>query len=311
MVHSHIVRAIGAVASAGALHAQGRGFEPLIAHQKNPALGPRLRPGALLDERTLVPIIIKNPTGAPGGPSGERPARSFGRAADQMRPVTLTPGVIKNASGSCMAEFGDTRVLCCATVEECVPRWRKGQGAGWVTAEYAMLPASTNRRTPREYKGRKGRSMEIERLIGRSLRAVCRLDKLGEYTITLDCDVIQADGGTRTASVTGAWVALHDALMGLVDAGKLPRLPLTGQVAAVSCGIVGGKPLLDLDYPEDSHADVDLNLVCTDAGGIVEVQGTGERSTLSRAELDALLDMGQAGVAHLIEIQNQVTGFRS
>ena len=197
-----------------------------------------------------------------------------------MRPVTLTPGVIKNASGSCMAEFGDTRVLCCATVEECVPRWRKGQGAGWVTAEYAMLPASTNRRTPREYKGRKGRSMEIERLIGRSLRAVCRLDKLSEYTITLDCDVIQADGGTRTASVTGAWVALHDALMGLVDAGKLPRLPLTGQVAAVSCGIV-------------------------------EVQGTGERSTLSRAELDALLDMGQAGVAHLIEIQNQATGFRS
>ncbi|MFR3998682.1 MAG: ribonuclease PH, partial [Paratractidigestivibacter faecalis] len=161
------------------------------------------------------------------------------------------------------------------------------------------------------YKGRKGRSMEIERLIGRSLRAVCRLDKLAEYTITLDCDVIQADGGTRTASVTGAWVALHDALMGLVDAGKLPRLPLTGQVAAVSCGIVGGQPLLDLDYPEDSHADVDLNLVCTDAGSIVEVQGTGERSTLSRAELDALLDMGQAGVAHLIEIQNQVTGFRS
>ena len=258
-----------------------------------------------------MPIIIKNPTGAPDGASGEKPARSFGRAADQMRPVTLTPGVIKNASGSCMAEFGDTRVLCCATVEECVPRWRKGQGAGWVTAEYAMLPASTNRRTPREYKGRKGRSMEIERLIGRSLRAVCRLDKLGEYTITLDCDVIQADGGTRTASVTGAWVALHAALMGLEDAGKLPRLPLTGQVAAVSCGIVGGQPLLDLDYPEDSHADVDLNLVCTDAGGIVEVQGTGERSTLSRAELDALLDMGQAGVAHLIEIQNQVTGFRS
>ena len=174
-----------------------------------------------------------------------------------------------------------------------------------------MLPASTGKRCKREYAKRKGRSMEIERLIGRSLRAVCRLDKLSEYTITLDCDVIQADGGTRTASVTGAWVALHDALMGLVDAGKLPRLPLTGQVAAVSCGIVGGQPLLDLDYPEDSHADVDLNLVCTDAGGIVEVQGTGERSTLSRAELDALLDMGQAGVAHLIEIQNQVTGFRS
>ena len=146
--------------------------------------------------------------------------------------------------------------------------------------------------------------------MGRSLRAAVDMKALGERTINIDCDVLQGDGGTRTASVTGAWVALHDALMGLVDAGKLPRLPLTGQVAAVSCGIVGGQPLLDLDYPEDSHADVDLNLVCTDAGGIVEVQGTGERSTLSRAELDVLLDMGQAGVAHLIEIQNQVTGFR-
>lgn len=237
--------------------------------------------------------------------------RANGRAANELRPVKLTRGVMKHAHGSCLAEFGDTRVLCAATIEEGVPGWRKGAKAGWVTAEYAMLPASTGKRCKREHANRKGRSMEIERLIGRSLRAVCRLDKLGEYTITLDCDVIQADGGTRTASVTGAWVALHDALMGLVDAGKLPRLPLTGQVAAVSCGIVGGKPLLDLDYPEDSHADVDLNLVCTDAGGIVEVQGTGERSTLSRAELDALLDMGQAGVAHLIEIQNQVTGFRS
>lgn len=237
--------------------------------------------------------------------------RANGRAANELRPVKLTRGVMKHAHGSCLAEFGDTRVLCAATIEEGVPGWRKGAKAGWVTAEYAMLPASTGKRCKREHANRKGRSMEIERLIGRSLRAVCRLDKLSEYTITLDCDVIQADGGTRTASVTGAWVALHDALMGLVDAGKLPRLPLTGQVAAVSCGIVGGQPLLDLDYPEDSHADVDLNLVCTDAGGIVEVQGTGERSTLSRAELDALLDMGQAGVAHLIEIQNQVTGFRS
>ena len=256
-----------------------------------------------------MPIIIKNSSS--DSSDGEKDTRSFGRAANEMRPVTLTPGVIKTADGSCMAEFGDTRVLCCATVEESVPRWRKGQGAGWVTAEYAMLPASTARRSPREYRGRKGRSMEIERLIGRSLRAVCRLDKLGEYTVTLDCDVIQADGGTRTASVTGAWVALHDALMGLVEAGKLPRLPLTGQVAAVSCGIVRGVPLLDLDYPEDSHADVDLNLVATDEGGIVEVQGTGERSTLSRSELDALLDMGQAGVERLIDLQNQVTGFRS
>ena len=258
-----------------------------------------------------MPIIIKNPTGAPDGASGEKPARSFGRAADQMRPVTLTSDVIKNASGSCMAEFGDTRVLCCATVEECVPRWRKGQGAGWVTAEYAMLPASTNRRTPREYKGRKGRSMEIERLIGRSLRAVCDLDRLGEFTITVDCDVIQADGGTRTASVTGAWVALHDALMSFVEQGKIKRLPLTGQVAAISAGIVGGAAMLDLDYPEDSHADVDLNLIGTDAGGIVEIQGTGEHSTLSRAQLNDLLDMAEPAIARLCSLQNEVTGFRS
>ena len=236
--------------------------------------------------------------------------RRGGRAANQMRPVALTPDVMKNAAGSCLAEFGDTRVLCSATVEEGVPNWRKGAHAGWVTAEYAMLPASTNRRTPREYRGRKGRSMEIERLIGRSLRAVTRLDRLGEITITLDCDVLQADGGTRTASITGAWVALHGALTSLVEQGRLPRLPLTGQVAAISAGIVGGVALLDLDYPEDSHADVDLNLVGTDDGGIVEVQGTGERSTLTRAQLDELLDLGQAGIAELARLQREATGYR-
>lgn len=240
----------------------------------------------------------------------EEPTRSFGRAASEMRPVTLTPDVMKNADGSCLVEFGDTRVLCSATVEEGVPNWRKGSHAGWVTAEYAMLPASTNRRTPREHRGRKGRSMEIERLIGRSLRAVTRLDRLGEITITLDCDVIQADGGTRTASITGAWVALHQALLGRVEAGRLPRLPLTGRVAAVSAGVVGGIALLDLDYPEDSHAEVDLNLVGTASGDIVEVQGTGERACFDRAQLDALLDLGQEGVARLAELQAQVTGFK-
>ncbi len=239
----------------------------------------------------------------------EESTRSYGRTASEMRPVTLAPGVMKNADGSCLAEFGDTRVLCSATVEESVPNWRRGSHAGWVTAEYAMLPASTNRRTPREYRGRKGRSMEIERLIGRSLRAVTRLDRLGEITITLDCDVIQADGGTRTASITGAWVALHQALLGLVEAGKLPRLPLTGRVAAVSAGVVDGIVLLDLDYPEDSHAEVDLNLVGTAAGDIVEVQGTGERACFDRAQLDALLDLGQDGIARLTELQTQVTGF--
>ena len=237
------------------------------------------------------------------------PSRANGRASSELRPITLTPGVMKNAAGSCLAEFGDTRVLCSASVEEGVPGWRKNAHAGWVTAEYAMLPAAGNRRTPREYRGRKGRSMEIERLIGRSLRAVTRLDRLGEITITLDCDVVQADGGTRTASITGAWVALHQALMGLVDAGKLPRLPLTGRVAAVSAGIVGGRALLDLDYPEDSHAEVDLNLVGTSDGGIVEVQGTGERSTLSRAQLDELLDLCQDGIAQLVRAQSLATGY--
>lgn len=244
--------------------------------------------------------------------SDEPRERSFGRAVDQMRPIKLTNNVIKTAAGSCLSEFGDTRVLCCATIEEGVPKWRRAShGCGWVTAEYAMLPASTARRSKREYGARKGRSMEIERLVGRSLRSVVRMEKLGEITVTIDCDVIQADGGTRTASITGAWVALHDALMGLVRDNKLNRLPLTGQVAAISAGIVDGRALLDLDYPEDSHADVDLNLVGTDAGGIVEIQGTGEHSTLNRAQLDELLDMGQAGIERLVAIQNEVTGFRN
>ena len=227
-----------------------------------------------------------------------------------MRPVKLTRQVMKNADGSCLVEFGDTRVLCAATVEENVPRWRRGQGSGWVTAEYAMLPASTSRRTPREYKGRKGRSMEIERLVGRSLRTVTDLGKLGEYTVTVDCDVIQADGGTRTASITGGWVALHDALMSLVERDILPRLPLTGQVAAISMGLVGDDLLLDLDYPEDSHASVDMNLVGTGDGRIVEIQGTGEKTAFDRDQLNQLLDMGQAAIAELVELQNRVTHFR-
>ena len=235
--------------------------------------------------------------------------RSFGRAYNQMRPITLTPGVMKNADGSCLAEFGDTRVLCTATIEEGVPNWRRGQKAGWVTAEYAMLPAATNRRTPREQRGRKGRSMEIERLIGRSLRTVCDMRQLGELTVTCDCDVIQADGGTRTASVTGAWVALHQALKAWVEVDKIHRMPLTGQVAAVSMGEVDGILMLDLDYPEDSHAQVDMNLVGTADGRIVEVQGTGEKASFDRAQLDALLDLGQAGIAELVQIQAKVTGF--
>ena len=235
--------------------------------------------------------------------------RSYDRTAAELRPVTLTPGVMKHAAGSCLVECGDTRVLCSASVEEGVPAWRKARHAGWVTAEYAMLPASTGRRTPREQKGRKGRSMEIERLIGRSLRTVVDLNRIGELTITCDCDVLQADGGTRTASVTGAWVALHQAFASLVASGKLKRLPLKGQVAAVSMGIVEGQILLDLDYSEDSNAQVDMNLVGTADGGIVEVQGTGERVPFDRARLDALLDLGQKGIARLVDLQREVTCF--
>ena len=240
----------------------------------------------------------------------EQQARSYGRAANEARPVTLTREVLKHAAGSCMAEFGDTRVLCAATIEESVPRWRKGSHAGWVTAEYAMLPASTGRRSPREYRGRKGRSMEIERLIGRSLRTVVDLRALGEITVTVDCDVIQADGGTRTASVTGAWVALHDALMSLVRTDQLSRLPLTGQVAAISMGMVDGVALLDLDYREDSNAQVDMNLVGTADGRIVELQGTGEQVPFDRDELNTLLDYGQAGIEQLVALQRKVTNYK-
>ena len=236
--------------------------------------------------------------------------RVDGRAADKLRPVKLTREVMKHAQGSCLVEFGDTRVLCAATIEEGLPAWRRASRQGWVTAEYAMLPAATGRRSPRERANRKGRSMEIERLIGRSLRTVTNLRALGEYTVTVDCDVLQADGGTRTASVTGAWVALHDALMAWVEAGKISRLPLTGQVAAVSMGVVDGAELLDLNYIEDSHAEVDMNLVATDTGEIVEIQGTGEQTPFDRARLGRLLDLGEAGVKQLIDLQNRVTAFR-
>lgn len=236
--------------------------------------------------------------------------RANGRPASAMRPVKLTREVMKHALGSCLVEFGDTRVLCAATIEEGLPAWRRASRAGWVTAEYAMLPASTGRRTRRETGMRKGRSMEIERLIGRSLRTVTNLRALGEYTVTVDCDVIQADGGTRTASVTGAWVALHDALMAWVETGKIPRLPLSGQVAAVSMGVVDGSCVLDLDYGEDSRAEVDMNLVATDSGEIVEIQGTGEQAPFDRKRLNDLLDLGEMGIAKLVALQNEVTAFR-
>ncbi|MDR3052491.1 MAG: ribonuclease PH, partial [Coriobacteriales bacterium] len=188
-------------------------------------------------------------------------ARSFNRTEAQLRPVTFTRGYLKPALGSCLVEFGDTKVLCAASIEESVAAWRKGSGKGWVTAEYAMLPSATPRRTRRERNGAQGRTQEIQRLIGRSLRAVVNMDLLGEITVTVDCDVIQADGGTRTASICGAWLALHDALETWKNAGKLRTNPLFDQVAAVSVGMVDGRLLLDLDYREDSRAEIDMNLV--------------------------------------------------
>lgn len=237
--------------------------------------------------------------------------RAGGRGERELRPVRLQRAVMPHALGSCQVEFGDTRVLCAATVEDGVPGWRKGDHAGWVTAEYAMLPCSTNSRSRRETGSRKGRSMEIERLIGRSLRAVCDLKALGEFTVTVDCDVVNADGGTRTAAVTGAWVALHDALMAWVDAKRIARLPLTDQVVAASVGVVSGRALLDLDYREDSRAEVDMNLVYTGKGEFVEVQGTGERMSFSRARLDSLLDLGEGGLRELLRIQDECVGWSS
>jgi ribonuclease PH len=229
--------------------------------------------------------------------------RADGREDDEMRPVTFTRDYLKRSFGSCLVEFGDTRVLCAATIEESVPSWLKGGGKGWVTAEYSMLPASSPKRTRREIGGQKGRTHEIQRLIGRSLRSVVDLDILGEITVTVDCDVIQADGGTRTASICGAWLALHDALAAWANAGKLRVNPVFGQVAAVSVGMVDGRILLDLDYREDSRAEIDMNLVMNAQGEFIEVQGTGERATFDRARLDELLDRGTTGLQALLAAQ--------
>ncbi len=227
--------------------------------------------------------------------------RSYDRAPDALRPVEILPGFVRTATGSALISCGETRVICTASVQDSVPKWMQGRGRGWVTAEYAMLPASTGDRKQRDSsKGRPdGRSVEIQRLIGRSLRGVVDFAALGERSVYVDCDVLQADGGTRCASITGGFVALELALRRLVTAGKLKALPLTGSVAAVSCGIVRGVPLLDLDYPEDSSAEVDANVVMTGDGGLVEVQATAERTPLSRAHLDDLLALAEAGIADL------------
>ena len=236
--------------------------------------------------------------------------RPSGRAADALRTIRLEPGFSKHAEGSCMARFGDTHVLCTASIEERVPPWLRGEGRGWVTAEYGMLPRSTNTRTDREAaRGKQsGRTQEIQRLIGRSLRAVTDLVALGERQIRVDCDVIQADGGTRTAAITGSYVALHAALARLVAAGDLKALPLTDHVAAVSCGIHEGVPVLDLDYAEDSKAHADANFVMTGKGLIVEVQDTAEGATFDRAALDRLMELAGQGIAELVGHQKAALG---
>ena len=233
--------------------------------------------------------------------------RSGGRAPDELRETTIEPGFVRTATGSALISCGETRVICTASVQESVPRWMEGRGKGWVTAEYGMLPASTGDRKQRDVsKGRPdGRTVEIQRLIGRSLRGIIDFEALGERTIYLDCDVLTADGGTRCASITGAFVALDLACRRLVDEDKLERSPLTGTVAAISCGIVGGVPLLDLDYAEDSTAEVDANVVMTGDGGLIEVQATAERTPLSRAHLDDLLALAGAGIEQLRAVQAQ------
>ena len=232
--------------------------------------------------------------------------RPSGREPDQMRPVIFTPNFTKHAEGSVLAEFGDTRVLCTASVENRVLPWMRGTGHGWVTGEYGMLPRSTHSRSGREAaRGKQGgRTMEIQRLIGRSLRAATDLDALGERTITLDCDVLQADGGTRTAAISGAYVALLIAVQKLCKDRKLKTNPVHGQIAAVSVGIYRGVPVLDLDYEEDSQAETDMNVVMNEAGRFVEVQGTAEGHAFTREEFDTLLEMASAGVSEIIEAQN-------
>lgn len=231
--------------------------------------------------------------------------RPSGRAADQLRPIRITRQYTKHAEGSVLVEFGDTKVICTASVEAGVPRFLKGKAQGWLTAEYGMLPRATGERNQREAaKGKQGgRTLEIQRLIGRSLRAAVDLSKLGENTIYIDCDVIQADGGTRTASVTGACVALVDALGALKRRGNLKGNPLKQMVAAISVGIYQGTPVLDLDYLEDSAAETDLNVIMTDAGGFIEVQGTAEGAPFQPAELNAMLELAQGGLRDLFEIQ--------
>ena len=237
--------------------------------------------------------------------------RPDGRRLDQLRPVVITRDYLRHPEGSVLVQFGDTKVICTASVEERVPQFLKGKGQGWVTAEYAMLPRSTNTRTNRERGGPSGRSQEIQRLVGRSLRAVVDMTKLGERTFWVDCDVIQADGGTRTAAITGSYVAVADAIRRVGETSALPGAPLRDCVAAVSVGMVGGRPVLDLNYLEDSGAEVDMNVVMTGAGAFVEVQGTAEQTPFSRDRLLELLALAERGIADLVGLQRRALDTRA
>ena len=233
-------------------------------------------------------------------------ARSDGRAPNELRPVRITPGFLPNAEGSALIETGDTHVICSATVSQGVPRWLQGQGKGWITAEYAMLPRSTTERVPRDRDGRVGgRTQEIQRLIGRSLRGITDLAALGETLITVDCDVLRADGGTRTAAITGAYVALHQAVESLIASGRIEKNPLRSQIAATSVGILEEHEILDLSYEEDSSADVDLNVVMTGSMEFVEVQGTAEGTPFSRGQLDRLIGLAEDGIKQLLIYQQE------
>jgi ribonuclease PH len=237
-------------------------------------------------------------------------SRPDGRAADQLRPISFQRDFTAMADGSCLVSFGSTQVLCTASIDDDVPRWMRGKGKGWVTAEYSMLPGSSPERVRREVKDGKpsGRTQEIQRLIGRALRAVCDMQALGERQVIVDCDVLQADGGTRTASICGGYIALHDALARLVQAGELKAHPLTAFCGAISVGVVDGQPVLDLPYVEDVKADTDMNVVMTSLGGFVEVQGTAEGAPFSRTELDTLLGLAEGGINQIFELQRQVVG---
>jgi ribonuclease PH len=236
--------------------------------------------------------------------------RFDGRQKQQIRPVTITRNYLKHAEGSVLIEMGDTKVICTASIEDRVPPFLKGSGQGWITSEYGMLPRSTESRKPRDASKGKvdGRTMEIQRLIGRALRSVVDLKKLGEQTIYIDCDVIQADGGTRTASITGAFVALVDAMNKLVKNGKLNSIPIKSFVAAISVGVKHGEVLVDLNYAEDSTCQVDMNIIMTEDGQLVEIQGTGEQSPFTKAQLSEMLALGEGGIQELIKVQKQVLG---